>query len=67
MCIEGENASPSEDVGGIPGYNQMVEAFSDVDHPDYETYKQWLGIEVYDAKSFDIDYINKKIKELSSP
>ena len=43
VCIDGENASPPEDVGGINGYKRMVEAFSDVDHPDYETYKEWLG------------------------
>jgi len=39
----------------------MIEAFSNVDHPDYDEYKEWLGIEVYDAESFDIYYINKKI------
>ena len=60
MCIDGENASPPKDVGGIPGYNQMLESFSNVDHPDYETYKEWLGIEVYDAERIDIDSINKK-------
>ena len=62
--IDGEDASPPEDVGGISGYTQMLEAFSNVDHPDYDEYKEWLGIEVYNAKRVDIDYINKKIKEL---
>ena len=64
VCIDGENASPPEDVGGVSGYNRMVEAFSDENHPDYERYKEWLGIEVYNAKRVNMDYINKKIKEL---
>jgi len=67
VCVDGENASPPEDVGGISGYNQMLEAFSDENHPDYERYKEWLGIEVYDAERVDIASINKKIKELSNP
>ena len=68
ICIDGENASPPEDVGGITGYKRMVEAFFEGNHhPDYDEYKKWLGIEMYDAESFDINYINKKIKELSSP
>jgi len=67
ICIDGENASPPEDVGGISGYKRMVDAFSNKNHPDYDEYKEWLGIEVYDAEKFDMDYINKKIKKLSTP
>ena len=45
----------------------MVKAFSEEDHPDYDEYKKWLGIEVYNAEKFDIDFINKKVKEMINP
>ncbi|MFW6281872.1 MAG: plasmid pRiA4b ORF-3 family protein [bacterium] len=61
VCVEGENASPPEDVGGISAYKRMIQAFSKKNHPDYEMYKEWLGIEVYDAEKFDIDLVNKKL------
>jgi len=58
ICIDGENAAPIEDVGGIPGYYNMIEALNDTEHPQHEMYKEWMG-ENYDPTQFDKEKINK--------
>ncbi len=36
MCLEGERACPPEDVGGISGFYDFLEALADPKHKDHE-------------------------------
>lgn len=48
-------------LNSIGGYYRMVEALSDPEHPDYEMYSEWLGIEVYNPEKFDKKKINQRL------
>lgn len=58
VCTGGKNACPPEDCGGIPGYYMMLEALKDPKHPEYESYKEWLGGD-FDPTYFNIDDFNE--------
>lgn len=57
VCLDGERACPPEDVGGIPGYNELCEVLNDPKHEDYESNRQWAGGDYYFEK-FDIQTVN---------
>jgi hypothetical protein len=52
-CVAGSRACPPEDVGGLPGYAQMLEALADESHEDHQHYLDWLGGK-WDAERFDL-------------
>lgn len=62
VCIEGRRATPPEDVGGIWGYEEYVEAMVDPDHPEHEDYLEWRG--EYDPEAFNLDEVNAALREL---
>lgn len=53
QLIAGEWACPPEDCGGPPGYVNLLDILSDVDHPDYDEMAEWAGD--VDPKAFDLD------------
>ena len=42
-CTECEGAAPPEDVGGVPGFVEFMEAYKDPDHPEHEEMLEWVG------------------------
>jgi hypothetical protein len=52
MCVAGARAGPPEDVGGVAGYVELVEALADPDHPEHAATREWLG-RPYDPEEFD--------------
>ena len=42
-CIDGAQACPPEDCGGVPGYYRMLEVLSDLDDEEHEEMLEWLG------------------------
>jgi len=62
VCLEGERATPPEDVGGIWGYEEYVEAMTDPDHPEHEDWLEWRG--EFDPEAFDVDEVNAALREL---
>jgi hypothetical protein len=63
-CTAGKNHAPFEDNGGLWGYYDMLEALADPKHPEHERLKEWIGGEPFDPEAFDIEAVNKQLKEL---
>lgn len=62
-CVDGANACPPEDVGGVPGYEEFVQIMAAPDHPEHEGMRGWFGGE-YDAQAFDTFAINRLLKKI---
>lgn len=51
LCVEGKRACPPEDVGGVWGYAEYLEAIADPNHEQHEDFIGWRG--PFDAEEFD--------------
>lgn len=58
--IAGENACPPEDVGGVGGYADYLEALADEEHPEHQTSVDWRGAG-FDPHQLDIEAINVRL------
>ena len=65
ICLEGRNACPPEDCGGIHGYTQILEILKAPFHPEFKEWMQWLP-PGFDPYSFSLLSINKELKKLGS-
>jgi hypothetical protein len=61
-CVEGERACPPEDVGGIWGYAEFLEAITDAKHESHGDMLEWVG-EEFDPEKFSMDEVNKELGE----
>jgi hypothetical protein len=61
VCIKGKRACPPEDVGGIWGYEEFLEAIKDPNHPEHEMYAEWLDYD-FDPEAFDKDVVNTMLQ-----
>ena len=52
LCLEGARACPPEDVGGVWGYADFVEAIQNPDHEEHEGMLEWVGGR-FDPEAFD--------------
>jgi len=66
VCLAGENAAPRDDMGGIYGYYQFIEALRDENNDMHEDAVDWLG-EDFDPGRFDPDLVNKELKAVFKP
>ncbi|HSJ57217.1 MAG TPA: plasmid pRiA4b ORF-3 family protein [Anaerolineae bacterium] len=64
VCIKGRRARPPEDVGGIWGYQNFLEAIRDPEHDEHESYLEWIGGE-FDPEAFDLDEVNQALEALA--
>jgi len=62
-CVTGKRACPPEDVGGIWGFEEFLEAIQDPKHEEHEAYLEWCG-EPYDPEELDLDEINEGLKDI---
>jgi hypothetical protein len=63
VCIKGRRARPPEDVGGMWGYYDFLEAITDPDHEEHESYLEWIGGE-FDPQAFDLEEVNQALRTL---
>jgi len=63
LLLEGERACPPEDVGGVWGYEEFLEAIGDPKHSEHDEYLEWVG-EDFDPEVFDIEKINLWLKKI---
>jgi hypothetical protein len=50
--VDGSRRAPPEDVGGIPGFDEFLDAMTKPHHPDHQRLTEWYG------GSFDPDDLN---------
>lgn len=63
VCIDGQNACPPEDVGGIPGYEEFREAIANSDHEEHDRYLEWVGGS-FDPAAFDLAAANAALQRV---
>jgi hypothetical protein len=63
ICLTGRRACPPEDIGGIWGYADFLEALADEGHPDHEYYVEWYG-DAFDAEHFDPEATTEALQTL---
>ena len=61
VCIDGARQCPPEDVGGVHGYYELLEAMKEPSSFDYKDFVRWLG-KPFDPDQFDADKISKLLK-----
>lgn len=62
-CLAGARACPPEDVGGIPGYEDFLEAINDPKHPEHDDMLEWIG-GTFDLEAFDLEEINRLLRKM---
>jgi hypothetical protein len=65
-CLAGENAAPIDDMGGIGGYYQWLEALRNESDDMHEDALQWLGKD-FDPTHFDLKAANKALAVTFKP
>lgn len=63
FCLAGARACPPEDVGGAVGYENLLEAIHNPNHPQNEEYLEWIG-DSFDPEAFDVNAVNRKLRQL---
>lgn len=63
LCLKGKRACPPEDVGGVWGYENFLEAIRDPAHDEHEEYLAWVGGE-FDPEDFDLEEINIGLRRM---
>ncbi len=63
VCLEGKRACPPEDVGGIGGYENFMEALRDPEHEEHDEYLTWIGGK-YDPNAFDLELVNRCLRKM---
>ena len=62
LCLGGKSACPPDDVGGIWGYSEFLEAIRDPRHPEHDEWLQWAGGQ-FDPTAFDLPEVNKLLRD----
>jgi hypothetical protein len=59
-CLKGKRACPPEDVGGVWGYDDFLEAIRNPAHEEHESYLEWVGGD-FDPEDFDLEKTNEML------
>ena len=60
LCLEGERACPPEDVGGVWGYQEFLEAMANPKHDRHNELIEWMG--PFDPEEFDAKTATKVMR-----
>ena len=63
VCLAGARACPPEDVDGLSGYQNFLEAMKDPEHPEHGEFSEWIG-GAFDPEELDVDQINQKLRNI---
>ena len=60
--LDGAETAPPEDIGGIRGFYEFLEALKDPKHPEHRSMKEWIN--GWNFKEYDPDLINDRLKSV---
>lgn len=63
QVLQGRRACPPEDVGGIYGYYEFLEAMGNPEHPSHQEMVDWWG-GPFDAAALDLDDVNQALSRM---
>ena len=61
--LDGAEAAPPEDVGGIRSYYEFLEVYLDPEDPEHDRIKMWANSNRF--REYDPDWINRMLKGLN--
>ena len=64
LCVDGAGATPPEDCGGVPGYEDFVQAMADPKHDEHDNMVQWIGHDSWDPAAFDTMEVNDRLVQI---
>lgn len=68
VCLEGARHRPPEDVGGVPGYEEFLNAIRNPKHPEHDDYLVWAekdtGGRKFDPEYFYINETNRALAKI---
>ena len=62
--IDGARRAPPEDVGGLPGFEEFLEAMADPKHPEHHSVMTWYG-RLFDPTDIGMDAITARLDKLA--
>jgi hypothetical protein len=60
VCTTGKRACPPEDVGGVWGYEDFLQAIASPKHEEHDSYLEWIGGK-FDPEEFDVTEVNEAL------
>lgn len=60
-CLDGERACPPEDVGGVYGFANFVEAIANPSHSEHHVFLEWHG--PFDPADFDAETATRRMRK----
>lgn len=64
ICIGGRRACPPEDIGGMGGYEYLIEVMADKTHDEHKDMLEWLGLNdasEFKPAAFSIEEVNQRM------
>jgi hypothetical protein len=61
VCLDGPEACPPEDCGGIPGNYDLLEVLRNPADERYEEMREWVG-EGFDPRAFSVEAVNRQLR-----
>lgn len=61
LCLDGARSCPQEDVGGVWGYQHMLEVLSTPNHPERDHFIGWVK-KGYDSEQFSCEEVNLELQ-----
>lgn len=61
-CIDGKNACPPEDAGGVAGYEHLLNVLRSPNHFEHEEVKEWFG-EGFSPNRFSVAEANASLQD----
>jgi hypothetical protein len=63
VCVDGQNACPPEDVGGVTMFERFKEAVADPTDEEHDEYLAWVG-DSFDPQAFDLALANAELQRV---
>lgn len=62
--IDGARRAPPEDVGGLPGFEEFLDAMTDPKHPEHDSVMTWYG-RIFERDDIDLGTITARLAKLA--